>query len=89
MLQLSFEAAGFEEVRTETISTSLQFENDAEACGAAFAGGPVALVYHKFNEKIKERVHQDYLSSIAAYKKNAGYEIPGEFVVAKGIKGIG
>ncbi len=87
MLSLSMEAAGFQHVKTDTISSCLQFENDAEACGAAFAGGPVALVYHKFNDLIKEKVHQDYLSSIAAFKKGEGYEIPGEFVVALGING--
>jgi ubiquinone/menaquinone biosynthesis C-methylase UbiE len=87
MLLLSFKAAGFEKVRTETISTILQFENEAEACGAAFAGGPVALVYHKFDERIKEKVHQEYLASIASYKNHDAYEIPGEFVVAKGTKG--
>jgi ubiquinone/menaquinone biosynthesis C-methylase UbiE len=84
MLPLSFERAGYEAVITKTIAASLFFESAEQACGAAFAGGPVALVYHKFSDSIKSEVHQEYLDSIASFKKNGGYEIPGEFVLAKG-----
>jgi hypothetical protein len=53
---------------------------------AAFDGGPVALAYRKFDEQTKEIVQQDYLDSISVFKSGDGYEIPGEFVVTKGVK---
>ena len=86
MLPMSMEAAGFTNIQTEIISTYLQYEDIEEACGAAFVGGPVALAYHKFEDSVKNEVHQEYLESISSFKKNEGYEVPGEFVVATGLK---
>jgi hypothetical protein len=86
MLELHFKAAGFEDVIAKRINTLLLYRNASEALGAAFDGGPVALAYHKFSDAVKEEVHEAYLESIAAYKKGEGYEIPGEFVVARGIR---
>ncbi|HEV3250101.1 MAG TPA: methyltransferase domain-containing protein [Puia sp.] len=86
MLVLTFKAAGFSQIREEKISTILHYDTAAQACGAAFAGGPVALAYNKFSAEEKEEVHKEYLSSIDRYKKNGGYEVPGEFVVAIGFK---
>jgi ubiquinone/menaquinone biosynthesis C-methylase UbiE len=57
-------------------------ETDEEACGAAFAGGPVAMAYSRFTDEIREQVHAEYLASIAPYRVGAGYRVPGEFVVA-------
>ncbi len=62
------------------------YNSEKDALGAAFDGGPVSLAYHKFSETIKQQVHEAYLASIADYKKENGYEVPGEFVVAKGIR---
>lgn len=86
MLRKHFEAAGFSAIATVVISTELVYETAEEACGAAFAGGPVALAYHKFTEQVKEEAHQEYLNSIEGFKRNGYYKIPGEFVVAVGIK---
>jgi SAM-dependent methyltransferase len=83
MLPITFENAGYEKVTVKTITASLSFESPDDACGAAFAGGPVALVYHKFSDQIKSEVHHEYLESISTFKKNGGYEIPGEFVIGK------
>lgn len=83
MLLLAFEKAGYEEVNTKTITATLNFASAEDACGAAFAGGPVALVYHKFNESIKSEVHREYLDSISPFRRNGGYEIPGEFVLGR------
>lgn len=55
---------------------------------AAFDGGAVALAYQKFDEQTKEDVHNEYLASIEPYRKNESYQIPGEFVVVKGMKEI-
>ena len=86
MLQRNFVAAGFSHISFEKISTTLEYQSAEEACGAAFAGGPVALAYNKFTSEIKDEVHAEYLQSIAAYKKDEKYFVPGEFVVAIGRK---
>jgi len=86
MLELHMKEAGFKDITTRRINTLLQYKNADDALGAAFAGGPVALAYHKFSDAVKDEVHRDYLNSISAYKKGEGYEIPGEFVVAKGTR---
>jgi len=84
MLSLHFKAAGFVEIKVQRIKTILEYKNEEEALGAAFEGGPVALAYHKFSDQIKQEVHTAYLSSIASFKNESGYEIPGEFVIASG-----
>ena len=79
-----FRAAGFAEARTERIETLLEYENGEHACAAAFAGGPVAMAYARFDEATRERAHTEYLESIASFRNGRGYRIPGEFVVTLG-----
>lgn len=81
-LKINLEAAAFSEIHIDCIQTILHYDNDREALGAAFDGGPVALAYHKFSDAVKEQAHADYLASIAPFKEGAGYDVPGEFVVA-------
>lgn len=85
-LEHSFDKAGFEEIEIERFSSTLHYPDPEVAIMAAFAGGPVALAYKKFDEKTRKEAHQEYLDSIAVYRNGTGYQIPGEFVVAKGIK---
>ncbi len=84
MLKLNFEAAGFRNIRIQRINTFLKYKDENGALGAAFEAGPVALAYHKFNEETRRIVRTAYISSLAAYKKDGGFEVPGEFVVARG-----
>jgi ubiquinone/menaquinone biosynthesis C-methylase UbiE len=84
MLELTFKAAGFSGVTVSRIATLLLYRDDREALGAAFEGGPVALAYHKFSDAVKDIAHADYLASIAQYRRDNGYAIPGEFVIARG-----
>jgi ubiquinone/menaquinone biosynthesis C-methylase UbiE len=86
MLALSFGQAGFHSVEVRRINTVLRYTNAREALGAAFEGGPVALAYHKFNATIKEKVNEAYLQSLDPYKIGDGYDVPGEFVIARGHK---
>ena len=79
-----FEAAGFVDVRTERITTTLEYESGEEACIAAFAGGPVAMAYSRFDDATRASAHADYLESIAAFKRGDGFAVPGEFVVTRG-----
>ena len=86
MLKRSFQAAGFSNIIFERLNTRLNYDSAEDACGAAFAGGPVALPYHKFSEQVKNEVHAEYLDSIRSFQTGNGYVIPGEFVVAAGFK---
>lgn len=88
ILEKSFREAGFNEIDTERLSVTLHYPNPEVAVMAAFAGGPVALAYQKFDEQTREEAHEEYLESIAAYRNGQGYEIPGEFVVGKGVKSV-
>ncbi len=85
-LVVAFEDAGFEHVRVERLSTTLHYQSAEEACTAAFAGGPVALAYSRFDEDTREDVHVEYLESIEEYRTGARYDIPGEFVGGVGYR---
>ena len=86
VLKRSFEMAGFSNVIFEKLNTILNYNTDEDACGAAFAGGPVALAYHKFPDQVKNEAHIEYLDSIKPFQQGKGYAVPGEFVVAVGYK---
>jgi ubiquinone/menaquinone biosynthesis C-methylase UbiE len=81
-----FERAGFTGARSERIATVLRYETGADACVAAFAGGPVAMAYSRFDESTREGAHAEYLESIAPYRRGDGYELPGEYVVTIGFR---
>jgi ubiquinone/menaquinone biosynthesis C-methylase UbiE len=81
-LARNFEAAGFADVRSERLSTTLRYASPEDALAAVFRGGPVALAYSRFDAATRQAVHAEYLDSIAAYRTGEGYAVPGEFVVA-------
>lgn len=85
-LQHTFQSAGFRNIEIDRFSVKLHYQDSKTALMAAFAGGPVALAYQKFDNETKDIVHQEYLESIKPYKNGDGYMIPGEFVVASGVK---
>jgi ubiquinone/menaquinone biosynthesis C-methylase UbiE len=86
MLDQTFQAAGFTNIVSERLSTTLHYASSADACGAAFAGGPVALAYSRFDTCTRQATHAEYLDAIADYCTDDGYAIPGEFVVVRGNK---
>ena len=43
-----------------------------DAIGAAFAGGPVAMAYSRFDDQTRDDAHGEYLDSIAAFAVNGG-----------------
>jgi ubiquinone/menaquinone biosynthesis C-methylase UbiE len=81
-----FEQAGFRDVHSDRISTTLEYGSGEEACLAAFAGGPVAMAYSRFDGPTREGAYAEYLDSIAPYRRGSGYAIPGEFVVTIGYR---
>jgi ubiquinone/menaquinone biosynthesis C-methylase UbiE len=85
-LRLTMAHAGFQDVRLERIPTVLSYDSADDAIGAVFAGGPVALAYSRFDDATRSAAHAEYLASIAAFRHGDGYRVPGEFVVAAGIR---
>lgn len=85
-LKIQFEMAGFRNIRYERISTTLHYETAEIASGAVFAGGPVALAYHRFDDTTREAAELEYLQSIEEFRDDQGYHVPGEFVVVSGEK---
>jgi ubiquinone/menaquinone biosynthesis C-methylase UbiE len=84
LLERQFASAGFGELASQRMSVTLDYDSAEAALGAAFAGGPVALAYARFDDATREAAHAEYLDSIAAYRDGEGYRIPGEFVVTVG-----
>lgn len=83
-LQLAFDTAGFSDLVTERLSTILHYATGDDAADAAFAGGPVALAYSRFDEATRADARGEYIASIAAYRSDGSYAIPGEFVITAG-----
>jgi ubiquinone/menaquinone biosynthesis C-methylase UbiE len=85
-LASALESCGFVEAADQRLATIMPYESEEDALGAAFAGGPVALAYSRFEDAVREEAHAEYLTSIEPYRDGEGYLIPGEFVVARGLK---
>lgn len=85
-LKTSMTQAGFDDIEVNRFSVNLNYPSEEIAIMAAFAGGPVALAYQKFDEETRHDAHTEYLESISEYRNGSGYQIPGEFVVASGKK---
>lgn len=85
-LALRMEAAGYRVVQTERIETVLEYDSPDAAIGAAFAGGPVAMAYSRFDETTRAETHTEYLDSIATFRQGNGYRVPGEFVIVRADK---
>ena len=66
-LQQTFTLAGFSDVAYERLPAVLNYDSPDAAVGAAFAGGPVALAYSKFDDATRMAVHAEYLASIEPY----------------------
>ena len=86
LLGNTMEAAGFSDLHVDHISTTLQYESPDEAVGAAFVGGPVALAYSRFDAAMRDEAHSEYLDSIEGYRHGGRYDVPGEFVIARGTR---
>ena len=84
VLARAFEAAGFGDVRTDRFEKLLTWATDAEACGAAFDAGPVALAWSRFDELARAEARAEYLASIRPHRNGSGYRVPGEFVIVTG-----
>ena len=86
MLTKVMQAAGFGDVIVERIAVPLHYGSPDEALGAAFVGGPVALAYSHSDQQARGEAHAEYLASIESYRRGERYDVPGEFVVARGTR---
>lgn len=74
---------GLVDIGEQRLAVELVYDDDEEALGAAFRGGPVALAFAHFDEPTRASAECEYLASIAPWRTPAGgYRVPGEFVVA-------
>ena len=85
-LRQALERSRFGDIEVVRVSSPLVYESAADACGAAFAGGPVALAYSRFNPATRAEAEAEYLASIEPWREGGIYRIPGEFVVARAFK---
>lgn len=83
-LQHALEAAGFSRVLSDRLTTTLHYASADDAANAAFAGGPVAMAYSRFDDETRAAARAEYVASIEPYRAGQAYDIPGEFVVARG-----
>jgi SAM-dependent methyltransferase len=74
-------AAGLQVTLEVRRRDTLDYRDAAEACAAAFAGGPVAMAWSRFDETVRGRVQARYIEAIAAWRDGEGYRVPAEFVI--------
>lgn len=77
--------AQFGAVQSHRIPVTMAYADGESACEAAFAGGPVALAWSRFDGDTRLRVRERFLASIAPFRHGKGYRIPAEFVVANAV----
>jgi ubiquinone/menaquinone biosynthesis C-methylase UbiE len=82
-LRATLERAGFADMVIDRLATTLEYESAEAASGAAFAGGPVALAYSRFDEPTRAAAEGEYLASIEPWRTGHRFEVPGEFVIAR------
>jgi ubiquinone/menaquinone biosynthesis C-methylase UbiE len=73
--------AGFDAVQPHRITAALDYADAGQACAAAFVGGPVALAWSRFDDRVRARVCERYLQAIEPWRSGQGYRVPGEFVI--------
>lgn len=80
-----FRSAGLERIEEHRHFETLVYASDDDVVGAVLLGGPVALAVKRFGDDVWGDVKTEFLASIAAYRQHDGtYNIPGEFVTARG-----
>lgn len=74
-------SAGLTVTHAQRRADAMWHANDSAACDAAFAGGPVALAWSRFDGATRERVRRRYREAIAHWLDGTAYRLPAEFVV--------
>jgi ubiquinone/menaquinone biosynthesis C-methylase UbiE len=79
-------SSGFESARAQRLGTTLEYADGDAACNAAFAGGPVALAWSRFDDAARARASRRYLEAIDRWRRGERYRVPAEFVIATAVK---
>jgi SAM-dependent methyltransferase len=74
-------AAGLQVTLQRRRSDWLSYVDASAACAAAFAGGPVALAWSRFDATVRDRVQSRYLDAIAPWREGTGYRVPAEYLI--------
>lgn len=74
-------SAGLEVTLQRRRSDTLDYADGNEMCAAAFAGGPVALAWSRFNSTMRERVQSRYLEAMEPWRNGASYRVPAEYLI--------
>ncbi|MBV8034397.1 methyltransferase domain-containing protein [Roseateles sp.] len=64
----------------QTLAHSLTYHDADAACDAMFIAGPAALAWSRFDDDSRARVRANYLDAIDAWRGEAGYQLPAQFV---------
>lgn len=80
----TFNRAGLVDLEVRRLDVTLAYASAADAVRAAFAGGPVALAYGRFDAETRREAEAEYHASIERFRQGEGFAIPGEFVVVRG-----
>jgi len=73
--------AGLTVTRSHRRDDTLWHADADAACEAAFAGGPVALAWSRFDGATRTWLRTRYLDAIAPWREDAAYRLPAEFVL--------
>ncbi|WIT13459.1 class I SAM-dependent methyltransferase [Paucibacter sediminis] len=74
-------AAGLRVSAQRRRSDALHYADADAACAAAFAGGPVALAWSRFDAAVRARVQAHYLAALAPWRDGQGYHVPAEYLI--------
>ncbi len=85
-LTFALEQAGFKSVKEERVDRTWHHSSGDDACRAMFLGGPPAAAYAAVNTRLRRKLDQGYLASLADYRQGAAYEIPAETVYGLAVK---
>ena len=75
------ESVGLKVTAQRRRSDLLDYADADEACAAAFAGGPVALAWSRFDAAVRERVQARYLEAITPWRDGTSYRVPAEYLI--------
>lgn len=74
-------SAGLQVTLQRRRSDTLDYADGDDMCAAAFAGGPVALAWSRFDAPVRERLQSRYLEATAPWRLDGGYRLPAEYLI--------
>lgn len=83
-LALDMRRAGFDDLTEQRMASSLIFASEAQLLAAMIDGGAVAMAAKRFDAETRATVEREFLSSVAQWRQDKGYIIPGEFLIVSG-----